>query len=570
MKGTISGTMLTLLVIGALSLTFNIRAVKAEEIIYIRSNGTVDPSTAPIQRVGDVYTLTEDVYNKSIEVQRSNVILDGNNHRLQGPRSVRNVFGIHLQLRENVTITNFVISGGFIYGILLDSSSYNKVINNTILGCCTCGVELSWSNHNLLKNNTVMKTYEAISLEYSSYNNLHSNVVRENTCGIKLSGGTMNTLRDNVMAANRYNFFVGFFWLTNYIHDIDTSNIVDGKPIYYWINRFNETVPLDAGCVVIVNSSRIVVENLKLQNNECGVIFAYTRNSLIENVTATGNSAGILLENSDCNIITKNNLTANNGPGIALVLSNYNNVTYNIVLNSNASGIWLEDTNYNTVIGNNVAYSRPGGPQEFDGAGILVDDSRHCKVIGNNVTRNTYGIVVGATPSVNNLVVGNNIVMNNVGLILFDAKSNRIYHNNFIANELQQVQTYFNTRGSTFDCGYPSGGNYWSDYTGVDLYCGPYQNETGSDGIGDTPYVIDENNVDRYPLMNPWKLVTISCDVNHDGKVDIIDVVLAASIYGCREGEPNWNPEADITSPYGIIDILDLVTIAYHYGRTCP
>jgi len=51
--------------------------------------------------------------------------------------------------------------------------------------------------------------------------------------------------------------------------------------------------------------------------------------------------------------------------------------------------------------------------------------------------------------------------------------------------------------------GYPSGGNYWSDYTGVDEKSGPNQDQPGSDGIGDTPYFIDGYNQDRYPLMYP-------------------------------------------------------------------
>jgi PKD repeat protein len=51
---------------------------------------------------------------------------------------------------------------------------------------------------------------------------------------------------------------------------------------------------------------------------------------------------------------------------------------------------------------------------------------------------------------------------------------------------------------NVWDDGYPSGGNYWNDYAGTDLYSGPYQNETGSDGIGDTWYPVG----DHYPLMN--------------------------------------------------------------------
>ena len=68
----------------------------------------------------------------------------------------------------------------------------------------------------------------------------------------------------------------------------------------------------------------------------------------------------------------------------------------------------------------------------------------------------------------------------------------------------------FNAIDLTFPCnntwhnGYPSGGNYWDDYTGVDNFKGPNQILPGSDGIGDTPYAIPFGNEDRYPLMKPW------------------------------------------------------------------
>jgi parallel beta-helix repeat protein len=104
----------------------------------------------------------------------------------------------------------------------------------------------------------------------------------------------------------------------------------------------------------------------------------------------------------------------------------------------------------------------------------------------------------------------NNVTIKNVrikgfgnGIRLYSSSNNIIYHNNFIDNT-KQVYILESGYGNLWDAGYPSGGNYWSDYTGIDEYSGSGQNETGSDGIGDTPYVIDENNQDNYPLMNPW------------------------------------------------------------------
>ena len=96
------------------------------------------------------------------------------------------------------------------------------------------------------------------------------------------------------------------------------------------------------------------------------------------------------------------------------------------------------------------------------------------------------------------------------------------------------------------------------------------QNKVGGDGIGDTPYDVDIYYHDRYPLMKPWLKETITGDINHDGSVNIFDIVAATSIYGCRYGDPNWNPEADLASPYGRIDIYDLLTCLGQYGKKYP
>jgi parallel beta-helix repeat protein len=157
----------------------------------------------------------------------------------------------------------------------------------------------------------------------------------------------------------------------------------------------------------------------------------------------------------------------------------------------------------NTILGNNITNNYFG--IAFGGiAGNVISE--------NNIANNTVGIeldyetiiiqVGGAMPPLIyfDRVFGNNIAYNHFGILLHWTEYCRIYHNNFMGN-YQQAQSDYSI---TWDLGYPQGGNFWSDYNGTDVYSGPYQNETGSDGIGDTPYVIDSNNADNYPLMQPW------------------------------------------------------------------
>jgi len=113
----ITGIVWTLLLIGMLTLAFNIQLVKASGTIYIRADGSIEPLTANITTVDNVtYTFTDNIYD-SIVVERSNIIIDGDGYTLQyvfgGP-----IYGLYLYACKNVTIKETDIEG-FDAGIYL-------------------------------------------------------------------------------------------------------------------------------------------------------------------------------------------------------------------------------------------------------------------------------------------------------------------------------------------------------------------------------------------------------------------------------------------------------------------
>jgi parallel beta-helix repeat protein len=145
---------------------------------------------------------------------------------------------------------------------------------------------------------------------------------------------------------------------------------------------------------------------------------------------------------------------------------------------------WASNT---TVTGNTI--------QDNTKNGLSVYESRNNTISKNIISNNEADGIYLQTYTFENLILLNNITSNSGYGINCNQYSavNLIHHNNFIDNGNQTTVYSAETNMRGWDNDFPSGGNYWSDYNGTD---------DNGDGIGDTPYIIDENNQDNYPLMS--------------------------------------------------------------------
>ncbi|UCG69979.1 MAG: right-handed parallel beta-helix repeat-containing protein [Thermoplasmata archaeon] len=284
------------------------------------------------------------------------------------------------------------------------------------------------------------------------------------------------------------------------------------------------------GIYIKSKSNSNTISNNSASNNENGIYLSSSNsNRIINNTVFSNNLYGINLSSSNSNTISKNNVS-NNIYGLCLSESNHNTITNKNAFYYNQFGIYLDSSNNNMITNNNVSYNNFGIYLYISGnntvgnntvflnnhEGIVIDASSNNTIAHNNAFSNILnGIYIGF--SSNNTITYNHLSNNYRGISLYSSTGNKIYHNNIINNTFQAKDNTNN--GNLWDNGYPSGGNYWSDYTGVDLNSTPAQNVPPPDGIGDTNYSIDNDSADNYPLMNHignftflyegWNLISI-------------------------------------------------------------
>jgi parallel beta-helix repeat protein len=358
--------------------------------------------------------------------------------------------GIVAGFSSNITIANNTASNNNMYGIYQYFNDNVIIENNNCSNNDNDGIYLYNSEKNRIINNTCSNNDQnAIYLRYSHLNMINSNAFNSNTdYGIYLDGSHNNVISNNNGESN------------------------SDHNIYLYHSYYNR----------IENNSG----NL---GSQTGIYLRHSDGNIIRNNTYDSNTNnGIHLYSSSENTIDNNICNSNTINGIYLYYSNLNTLTNNTYESNNESGIQLVSSPDNNIIGNNVT-------NNIDG--IHLTSSSYNNIIGNNVTNNIDGIHLTSS-SYNNITI-NNISNNENGIFLTSSSDNLIFHNRFIDNIIQSFDD--TNYGNQWDNGYPSGGNYWSDYGGVDNLCGPNQDQTGRDGIGDTEYSIDSDSKDNYPLM---------------------------------------------------------------------
>ena len=170
--------------------------------IYIRSDGNVDPATAPIEKSGSLYKLTGNIVLYTIEIQRDNIVLDGARHTIQGNANRIKGYddgnnGVIVAERNNVTVIRLNFEQGDT-GVRIANSSHITVVDNAFFNGTNKGVVVKDSTLVLIEANDFADiAHDDPSISLSGSNNtIRNNILTGSVYGIEIEGSS-NVISDN-------------------------------------------------------------------------------------------------------------------------------------------------------------------------------------------------------------------------------------------------------------------------------------------------------------------------------------------------------------------------------------
>ena len=474
-----------------------------------KTGGSVYSSPAVVN--GVVYVGSEDgkvyAFGPALKPSLGTVYIEPNGSISPLTAPIRNIGNVIYTFTDNLYAFIIVLRNN----IIINGAGYTDrgAGNGT-------GILVSERSNVTVKNITIEAFDNGVILNSSSSCTISQNNITRDGIGVYLEHSNHDTLSGNNI----------------------TNNNADGAYLY--------------------SSSNCTLSGNTITNN--GVNGAYLYSS--SNCTLSGNNIStnwypVVLDYS-CNhcTLSENTITNNSFGGVYLVSSSdYNAFSGNNVRN-NCWGFWLDtSSDYNTFLHNYMT---------ANGDGIDLYSSSNNTVTENNISNSTYYGVYLYSSSYCTLME-NNIINNTNGIALQYSSTNTICHNNFINNTLQ-----VSSDGSpnTWDKGYPSGGNYWSDCQ--TRY--PSATEIDGSGIWNTPYVVDANNIDHYPLMKALAVgASIHCVAITKAlpSKTIVGVGLECSVIVTVANEGSYTETFTVTA-YANTTAIETQTVTLVVGTSAP
>jgi parallel beta-helix repeat protein len=405
-------------------------------------------------------------------------------------------------LNRNITVSNNVIHDSGYCGINFDGDDeYCEIMNNTVENGyrgieLAPNVETGVTPDNVTLSNNFVHDYSSVGiLPDGTYCNIVNNTVQNGAVGIGLVAGTYccNIINNTVETGS-----VGI-----YLEGAPFDNLIDGNIL----SNNNDTNILCAGATTVAQLQASYTNTFRGNN---------LTNVQHHNLMVWGDNLASFMQDID------SSNTANNKK--IYYLTNSSNLEVDPSSFPDAGSLTLVNCTDTTV--KDFDFSR-------NNDGLLMAGCTDCTLTNVTLANNqlydlnqSYPSIYGSLTlfdSSHNTIVDSRICNNTCGIWLCSSDWNTFYQNAFIDNDRQVISNIDSpfvgqtaSSGITSICAWNNTveGNYWSNYNGTDLYSGQYQNVTGSDGIGDTPYVIDANNRDNYPLMGMFSVFNVAVGVD--------------------------------------------------------